>query len=322
MTLGTLFIGFLIAAAVLLFELGLLRAVAGNEARQKKKLKYRLTQLRAAIRAEPESLRRDSERSGGVVQWLASLPLFANLPRLVAQSGQPKTVVEVLRTSAVLALVAVVVAGILTQHLMLALGCAGLAAYAPILILIIKRNRRLAVFDAQLAEAIDIMVRALRAGYTFDSALQVIGEELPAPIAEEFALTHAELSFGVPYKIALGHLLDRMPSKPLAAFITAVQIQRETGGNLAVILAKISAVIRASTRFQRKVRTLTAEGRTSAKVLAAIPFVLGAFLFLLSPETTGLLFTDPVGKNLLVFSAISYAVGIMWMRSLLKVKTA
>ena len=271
MIFDALFIGFLIAvgAAVLLFELSMLRTVSGKEAQQKKHLQNRLAKLRAASgRIEPESLLRDGiQQTDGFSRWFGSLPFLKFLRTLVAQSGQSTTVAKLLLITLAFASVTAVMVWVLTRHPLVALGAAVLAGWLPIFILAFQRRKRVAAFNGQLAEAMDIITRALRAGHTLDSALQIIGEELPAPISDEFAVTSTELSFGVPPKVAFNNLLDRVPSKPLKTFVTSILIQRETGGNLAEILSKISVVIRASYRFQRKLLTLSAEARLSALVL-------------------------------------------------------
>lgn len=323
MIFDALFFAFLIAvgAAVLLFELSMLRTVAGAEAQQKKKLQNRLAKLRAASgRIEPESLLRDgTQQNDGFNRWFGSLPFLKFLRTLVAQSGQSTSVARLLLTSLAFASVTAIVVWLLTRHPLAALGFAGLVGWLPIFSLAFQRSKRIAAFNEQLAEGMDIITRALRAGHTLDSALQIIGEELPAPISEEFAITSAELSFGVPPKVAFNNLLDRVPSKPLKAFVTSILIQRETGGNLAEILSNISGVIRASYRFQRKLRTLSAEARLSALVLAAIPFFLAGAMFIVSPDLIKTLFTDPRGHNLLTMAAISYILGIIWIRRLLKI---
>jgi tight adherence protein B len=182
------------------------------------------------------------------------------------------------------------------------------------------RQRRIAKIEAQLADAIDTVKRSLRAGNPFVSTFRLVAESMEAPIATEFAIAAADLSYGSDPRSALLAMLDRVPSVPLRGFVTAILVQRETGGNLAETLDHLSNVIRERFKFERKLRTLTAEGRLSAWILIAVPFVLGGALHFTSPDYLSALTESPQGPLLFGGCAALMVVGIVWMQRIARVK--
>jgi tight adherence protein B len=195
-----------------------------------------------------------------------------------------------------------------------------LAATLPLARLWWLRRRRIAKIEAQLADAIDTVKRSLRAGNPFVSTFRLVSESMEAPIATEFALAAADLSYGSDPRSALMAMLDRVPSLPLRGFVTAILVQRETGGNLAETLDHLSSVIRERFRFERKLRTLTAEGRLSALILISVPFVLGAALHISSPKYLTALTKSPQGPMLLGGCAALMVFGVIWMQRIARVK--
>ena len=139
------------------------------------------------------------------------------------------------------------------------------------------------------------------------------------PIAREFGITAADLSYGSDPRSALLAMLERVPSVSLRGFVTAILVQRETGGNLAETLDHISDVIRQRFRFERKLRTRSAEGRLSAWILIAVPFVLATILHFTSPNYLGRLLDDPRGPTLLSGGAILMAIGVVWIRRISRI---
>ena len=195
-----------------------------------------------------------------------------------------------------------------------------LAASLPLVRLWWLRSRRIMKIEAQLADAIDTVKRSLRAGNPFVSTFRLVSESMDAPISTEFAIAAADLSYGSDPRSALMAMLDRVPSIPLRGFVTAILVQRETGGNLAETLDHLSSVIRERFRFERKLRTLTAEGRLSAWILISVPFVLGAVLHLNSPEYLATLTESPQSPMLLGGCAVLMLFGVVWMQRIARVK--
>ncbi len=312
----------LVALAVFFFEWGMLRSMTSTEKLQKQKIKERIDAIRKSNRADASgSVVRDDyhDKNSDFYRRATGWPGIPTLTLWLEQAGWRLSLEKLLWSSGVLG----IVAGILAQgflHNPLAALAIGIAAtLLPIGKLHRDKVKRLDSFDEKLPEALDIITRALRAGHPFNYSMQLVADELEGAIAEEFAVTFAELNFGVPTKIALENMVRRMPSKPLKSLVTAIVLQRETGGNLAELLEKISCVIRGGYRFQRKLRTLSAEGRLSAVVMSSVPLVLGLGLYAFAPDLIGELFKNPKGVSLLYNSAIMYIVGFLWVRRMVRI---
>ncbi|AVR94559.1 type II secretion system F family protein [Pseudoduganella armeniaca] len=203
--------------------------------------------------------------------------------------------------------------------LMLLLAGAAVGAL-PLLHLTRAKTARLAKFERQLPEALDMMSRAMRAGHAFPTALKLVGDEMDAPLGEEFKAAFDEVNFGVAMGDALNNLAQRVPSMDLQYFVVAVLIQRETGGNLTELLASISAIVRDRHKLLGQVRVLSAEGRMSAWVLCLLPFGAGGVMYLANPETMGVLFTDPGGRKLLGGAATMMVLGVLAIRKLVRLR--
>jgi len=178
----------------------------------------------------------------------------------------------------------------------------------------------MAKLEEQLPDAVDVIRRALRAGHPFSAALKLVAEDLEQPIAKEFELTFGDLNYGNDVRRAMLGLLDRVPSVTMMSFVTAVLLQRETGGNLAEILEQISKVVRGRFKFFRKVRTMSAEGRMSAWVLALVPLVLFAAISMTQPNYLPALVHDELGRKLIVGAVVLGLIGTLWIRKLLRIE--
>ena len=156
----------------------------------------------------------------------------------------------------------------------------GLAlSYVPFLLISQQRRTRLEQFQEQFPEALDTMSRAMRAGHPYNMSLKYVSEELGPPISEEFAIMFTDVNYGGDHRRSLLNLLERIPSVTVMAFVTAVLIQRDTGGNLTDLLSKLADTVRARFKFQRTIQTMTAAGRLSGWILALEPFALFAILW-------------------------------------------
>ena len=138
-----------------------------------------------------------------------------------------------------------------------------------------KRNRRFRKFEELFPEALDLLTRAVKAGHAFNTGIEMIADEMPEPIAKEFRITYDEQNFGLPLKQALFNMVDRVPLLDLKFFVTAVMMQKETGGNLAEILTNLSHVIRERFKIMGEVRTFSAQGRLTGYILTAVPIAHG-----------------------------------------------
>ncbi len=186
--------------------------------------------------------------------------------------------------------------------------------------LIKRTTKRLNLFDEQFIEALDVMKRALLVGYPLSEVTKTVSEELDAPVGDEFARLHTELNYGVELRTALSGFAERNPTVAVLAFISAVIIQKESGGNLAENLDKLTAVIRGRFKLFRKVKTLSAEGRLSAWILMLVPLVLFLVLYFTTPDYLQPLFTETSGQKLVMYAAISSLIGLLWIRKILRIE--
>lgn len=183
---------------------------------------------------------------------------------------------------------------------------------APVIWLKRTQQTRLAAFQDQLPDAIDMVVAAMRAGYSFQAAMKFIGDEMPAPLGPEFGRFFDEQRLGMDVRLALLSLQDRIDSTDLKMFITAVVIQRETGGNLAEVLTNISDVMRQRADVHREVETLTADSKLSARILSALPVFVFLAILATNPDFLRPMIVEPIGRLMLAYAGISVVLGY-WM---------
>jgi tight adherence protein B len=184
----------------------------------------------------------------------------------------------------------------------------------------VVRQRRIARFAQQLPDAIDLIVRGVRVGYPLPVALGLVAREMPEPIGTEFGLTSDEITFGQDVKTAVEHLYRRVGQDDLLFLVVAINVQSQTGGNLAEILTRLSRLIRNRSKVQLKIRALTAEGRVSAKFLSLMPFVLFAIVSLISPSYFGEIRHHPIVVPALIYAALSLAIGNIMMYRMVNFK--
>jgi tight adherence protein B len=183
-----------------------------------------------------------------------------------------------------------------------------------------RRNKRIERIERQFPEALDLMGRAMRAGHSFPSAVKMVADEMAEPLGRDFRLLFDEMNYGVPTNEALLHLADRVPVSDVSYFVVAVMIQRESGGNLAELLDKISVIVRDRLELLGEVRTLSAEGRLSAIILTALPFGVGLVVNIMNPEFMAVLWTDPMGLRMVGVAIFMMVLGILWMRSIIRIR--
>jgi tight adherence protein B len=183
-----------------------------------------------------------------------------------------------------------------------------------------KRATRLKNFAAQLPDAMELVARALRAGHSLAAGLHVVAEEMPDPIAKEFARVYEEQNLGIPLEEALKNLCDRVPNLDLRFFVTSVAIQRQTGGDLAEILDRIGHIIRERFKILGQVKALTAEGRLSGIVLIAMPIGLFFLMLWMKPDYIRLLWTDPMGIRMSVGAIVLVIIGSYAIKKIVDIK--
>jgi tight adherence protein B len=182
------------------------------------------------------------------------------------------------------------------------------------------RTRRFQKFEEKFPEAIDTLARAVRAGHAFTTALEMIANEVSEPVAGEFRQLYEEQKFGLPVRDALLNLADRIPLVDVKFFVTAVMLQRETGGNLAEILDNLSYVIRERFKILRQVRVHTAQGRLTMVLLMALPPTIVVLMLMLNPGFIRPLFTDPLGHALIVGGITLQTMGYFVIRRIIRIQ--
>jgi tight adherence protein B len=192
--------------------------------------------------------------------------------------------------------------------------------FSPIAWLLFRRKRRLRKFAAQLPEALELIARALRAGHSLASGFNLVADEMSDPIGGEFSRTFEEQNLGVPLDEALEDLTTRVPNLDLKFFSTAIILQRQTGGDLAEILDKIGYLVRERFKIWGQVQALTGEGRLSGIVLLALPPALFAVVYRMNPDYLMLLFTDELGKKMLIWGILMQLFGALVIRKIVNIR--
>jgi tight adherence protein B len=194
------------------------------------------------------------------------------------------------------------------------------AAVVPIMFLLHRRTVRMRKFEEQFPEALDLLSRALRAGHALQTALGMVAEELRDPVGPEFKKTFEQQNFGLPLRDALHQMTERVPILDVRFFVTAVLIQRETGGNLSEILDNLAHVVRERFKIRRQVRVHTAHGRFTAFVLLSLPAALAIALSVINPEQMHPLFYERMGQMLLLAAMLLQTIGFVWIRQVIKIE--
>lgn len=229
--------------------------------------------------------------------------------RRTGSSMSPATFVQV----CIFTVVSGVTVGIAFGSPIFAAGLGLFGVAAPFVWIKRRQRKRLEAFQAQLPDAIDMLVSAMKAGYSFQAAMNFIGEEVPAPLGPEFARFYDEQRLGIDVRSALLSLQARVDSMDLKMFVTAVLVQRESGGNLGEVLANISDIMRERFALEGELETLTAESRLSARILAALPLLVFVGMFALNPGFMRPMLQQPAGQIMLVLAGLSVAMGYLVM---------
>ena len=239
---------------------------------------------------------------------------------LIDQSGVRTTPAAVMVLSVICGATLGLGASMVVRYALVAVAMVFIGAVAPFLFLMQRRGARHRRFEEQFPEALDLLSRALRAGHAFQSALGMVADELPDPVGPEFKKTFEQQNFGLPLTDALNELAARTRLLDVRFFVTAVTIQRETGGNLAEILDNLAEVVRERFKLLRQVRVHTAHGRFTGYVLLSLPAALGIALSFISPDHMNTLFVHPLGRTMLIGAGVMQTVGYFWIRQVIKIE--
>ncbi len=249
-----------------------------------------------------------------VHRFLLQWSWATKLQDFLMQAGMRTKPAKILLLSGVLGVGAYLAGGFFFRKPYIALPMGIFALFLPILVVTWKRRSRMHQFEERFPEALDLLGRAVRAGHAFTTGLEMIAKECAEPLAGEFRTTFEEQNFGLPLRDALLNLSERVPLLDVRFFVTALLIQKETGGNLAEILDGLARVIRDRFRIYREVQVRTAQGRLTAGILIALPIFMAIVLSLINPNYMKVLFEDPKGPYILGTAAGMQLVGsmILW----------
>ena len=243
-----------------------------------------------------------------------------NLQTLIDQAGLKITVGTLVAGSATVGILVMYIAVRFGLWISLALGIGFLAALIPVNVVKYKRTLRMRKFEEQFPEALDLLSRAMRAGHSFTTGIEMVGTEMPDPIGPEFRTLYDQQNYGMPLPDALKLFAERIPVLDARFFVTAVLIQRESGGNLSEVLDNLAQVIRERFRVKRQIRVISAHGRITGWILVCVPPALALVLFTINPETRELMFYDPLGQRMIVGAMGLEVIGAFIIRKIINVE--
>ncbi len=322
MSSGALIFIAIVGVAVFLLSQGMITPVFAESGKVRKRLKKRLSEVENELGEESfSSLLRDKylRELSPLERQLEEIPLMESLSGLIEQAGHKILAYRLTLLALVCGIVASLIAWSFSNQLILAVIVFGAATWLPFWKILHDRTKRIQKIEEQLPDAIDMIKRALRAGHPFTGSIKLASEEMPEPLSSELKATFADLNYGNDVRRAMLGFLQRIPSVPVMALVTSVLVQKETGGNLAEILEQISGVIRGRFRLERKVRSLSAEGRMSAWVLALVPLVLFAAIWITTPGYLQSLTDNETGHMIIIYGLCSAVVGIWWIKKILRI---
>jgi tight adherence protein B len=253
-------------------------------------------------------------------RWLLKIELAPRLRTLLYQAGLKWTAGALLLMSVFCFAIPAYLAYLRADVVIFAALIGLLLGCSPLAFVLYKRSQRFNQIEQQLPEALDLMVSALRAGHSLVAALRLVAYESPEPIGGEFRICFDEQNYGLELRTAMDNLVSRVPLQDLRIVVTAILIQKESGGNLAEVLDKASYVIRERFRLKRQVRVHTAQGRLTGWILSLLPLVLGVGLYFVNPQTMSLLWTRPIGIKLLYTSAAMTITGALIIRKIVNME--
>jgi tight adherence protein B len=253
-------------------------------------------------------------------RWLRGFDFFGRLRLLLRQADANWTVGGLVACSLGCWALAATLLYLRTSALVPAVLLGAVASTIPWMLLLRKRTRRFETFEAMLPEALDLIVSALRAGHGLNSAIGAVAKEMSGPIAVEFRQCFDEQNFGLELRTAMLNMAARVPIQDVKIIVTAILVQKESGGNLAEVLNNVATIIRERFRLKQEIRTRTAQGRLTGWILGCLPVVLGSGLYLANPEYVSILWTHPTGLKMLYGAAVLTVIGTLIIRKIVRVR--
>ena len=271
--------------------------------------------------------KQEASDSDDYASWFTSLDgglerslIGRRLTPLLLQAGTKMGVGTVVLWSIVAAAIVCVSSTLLGMSAVRSLSLGGLGGATPIFWLLFLRRRRLRCFNAVLPEAIDLLARSMQAGHSINSALEVVAEQAPEPVAGEFAEISRKQHLGVPFRDLAAQLTERVPSDDLHFLLVAMLVQRETGGDLIAILRRTTLLISDRIRLAGQVGIYSAQGRLTGWILSLLPVLMLGIISILAPSYARMLFHDPTGKKLLYAGVTSVLIGMGVIRKIVDIQ--
>jgi tight adherence protein B len=314
------FLGVFGVLALLLFAAG-----AGDTQRTKQtlsNLESVLESIQVDTREKMVDIRKADLMSAvpWINSWLLKMELAPKLRTLLLQADLGWTAGRLLLMSAICFVIPASLVYLRNGQLIFVVMFGLLFGFAPLGYMLRRRKKRFDRFEQGLPEALDLMVSALRAGQSLVAALRLVAHESPDPVGGEFRICFEEQNYGLELRNALENLVARVPLQDLRIVSTAILVQKESGGNLAEVLDKASALIRDRFRLKRQVRVHTAQGRLTGLILTVLPMVLGVCLYFVNPDTMSLLWKSPLGLKILYTSVGMTVAGGLFIRKIVNME--
>ena len=266
-------------------------------------------------------LKEDAVPSNTLAEYLAGrMPWSPMLSALIRQAGMEWRASSLFLLSIFAAFATGWLAWLMSSNAVITPVIGGAVGAAPYIYLYILRAFRRSRFDALLPEAVDLMSRGLRAGHSIAAVLEMVGNEIADPVGTEFRALHKEQSLGLPMREAMMNLVERMPLDDMRFLATAILLQKESGGNLAQILDKTSAVVRERARLRGQLKIYTAQGRITGWILCAAPFLMFALISVVNHNYEKTLFSNALGMKMIYGGLGLMVLGILAIRKIIDVK--
>ena len=273
-----------------------------------------ISSKRDGLTLEAAQLLKATRTSSWLDKTLLRFRFAKTLQARILQANSSSSVSGFILTSLGLLIAGFAITRVFAPMLLIDTAVGAVVSLLPYGILSFKCTKRINTFNAALPEAIDMLARALRAGHSVVGALEMLAENTQEPAASEFGEVFKQLNLGLSIRDALMQLLDRIPSADLRVLVTAIMVQKDTGGNLVEILDRTVYVIRERLRIQGEIQIQTAQGRLTGWILSGLPIVMMVLLNLVNPGYSGILFHDPAGQKLIYFGLGMLVVGSLVIR--------
>jgi len=316
-------------AIILLFTLILVLTfavilVSTRPSAQEKRLQQRLTSLSPVPglgEENAELLKRTSYSDIPLLDVIFQrLTITQNLKTLIVQSDSKWTVGRLVAATVLVFVSAAWLPMVWLPSLTLRLALASVLASVPYFMIRIQRDRRFRRFEVILPEALDLMTRGLRAGHSVSSTIEMVGQEVAAPVGVEFKKCFEQQNFGLPFREAIEDLARRIPIADLQFLVTAILVQKESGGNLAEVLDKAGVVIRERIRIKGELAIYTAQGKLTGWILGMLPFIMFVLLSMVNAQYTAVLIHDPLGQKLVIVGLVLMTAGFLTIRKIVNIK--